>query len=90
MSARVDAVPGSVGLMRGVPHRYLNFTDRDATLLIVTTPGALCGFFKDISPMTPVGGRRVDTISTSKPSARSASTSRQKKMCVWPGNSGIK
>ncbi len=47
---------GSVGLMRGVPHRYQNFTDRDATLLIVTTPGAFCDFFKDISAMTPVGG----------------------------------
>lgn len=47
---------GSVGLMRGVPHRYQNFTDRDATLLIVTTPGAFCGFFQDISAITPAGG----------------------------------
>jgi quercetin dioxygenase-like cupin family protein len=47
---------GSVGLVRGVPHRYQNFTDRDARLLIVTTPGAFCGFFKDISAITPAGG----------------------------------
>lgn len=47
---------GSVGLLRGVPHRYQNFTDRDARLLIVTTPGAFCGFFKDLSAITPPGG----------------------------------
>lgn len=47
---------GSVGLMRGVPHRYQNFTDRDATLLIVTTPGGFCDYFKALSALTPVGG----------------------------------
>jgi quercetin dioxygenase-like cupin family protein len=47
---------GSVGLRRGVPHRYQNFTDRDARLLIVTTPGAFCGFFKELSALTPPGG----------------------------------
>lgn len=46
---------GSVGLLRGVPHRYQDFTDRDARLLIVTTPGEFCGFFKEISAMTPAG-----------------------------------
>ncbi len=47
---------GSVALQRGVPHRYQNFTDRDASLLIVTTPGDFCRFFVDISAITPAGG----------------------------------
>jgi mannose-6-phosphate isomerase-like protein (cupin superfamily) len=49
-------VGGSVGLRRGVPHRYQNFTAHDARLLIVTAPGAFCGFFKELSAITPAGG----------------------------------
>jgi hypothetical protein len=37
-------------------HRYQNFTDRNASLLIVTTPGDFAGFFVEISAMTPPGG----------------------------------
>ncbi len=47
---------GSVGLMRGTPHRYQNFTDRDARLLIVTTPGDFSNFFEELSAITPAGG----------------------------------
>ena len=47
---------GSVALLRGVPHRYQNFTDRDASLLIITTPGHFAGFFEEISAITPPGG----------------------------------
>jgi quercetin dioxygenase-like cupin family protein len=47
---------GSVWLRRGVVHAYQNFTDRDARLLIVTTPGAFCEFFMELSAATPPGG----------------------------------
>lgn len=47
---------GSLALLRGLPHRYQNFTNRDATLLIMTTPGDFCGFFEELSAITPVGG----------------------------------
>lgn len=47
---------GSVWLRRGVVHAYQNFTDRDARLLIVTTPGAFCGFFVEVSAAAPPGG----------------------------------
>ena len=47
---------GCIALMRGMVHRYQNFTDRDATLLIVTTPGHFAGLFVEISAMTPPGG----------------------------------
>ncbi len=47
---------GSVGLLRGTPHRYQNFTDRTARLLIVTTPGDFAHFFVELSAITPVGG----------------------------------
>ena len=47
---------GSVWLRRGVVHRYQNFTDRDARLLIVTTPGAFHGLFVEMSAATPPGG----------------------------------
>jgi len=47
---------GSVWLRRGVPHAYQNFTDRDARLLIVTTPGDFCNFFIEVSAAAPPGG----------------------------------
>ncbi len=47
---------GSVWLRRGVVHAYQNFTDRDARLLIVTTPGAFCDFFVEVSAAAPAGG----------------------------------
>lgn len=47
---------GSVWLRRGVAHRYQNFTDRDARLLIVTTPGGFHGFFVEMSDAAPPGG----------------------------------
>jgi mannose-6-phosphate isomerase-like protein (cupin superfamily) len=47
---------GSVWLRRGVVHRYQNFTDRDARLLIVTTPGGFCDLFVEMSAGTPPGG----------------------------------
>lgn len=47
---------GSVWLRRGVVHAYQNFTDRDARLLIVTTPGAFHDFFVDVSAAAPPGG----------------------------------
>ena len=47
---------GSVWLRRGVAHAYQNFTDRDARLLIVTTPGAFCDFFVEVSAAAPAGG----------------------------------
>jgi quercetin dioxygenase-like cupin family protein len=47
---------GSVWLRRGVVHAYQNFTDRDARLLIVTTPGAFCDFFVEMSAAAPPGG----------------------------------
>ncbi|MEP6495541.1 MAG: cupin domain-containing protein [bacterium] len=40
---------GSVWLRCGVVHAYQNFTDRDARLLIVTTPGAFHDFFVELS-----------------------------------------
>jgi quercetin dioxygenase-like cupin family protein len=55
-----DRVPvgpgGSVWLRRGVVHAYQNFTDRDARLLIVTTPGSFCDFFVEVSAASPPGG----------------------------------
>lgn len=47
---------GCVAVTRGMVHRYQNFTDRNASLLIVTTPGDFAGFFVDISAITPAGG----------------------------------
>jgi quercetin dioxygenase-like cupin family protein len=47
---------GSVWLRRGVVHAYQNFTDREARLLIVTTPGAFSDFFVELSAATPAGG----------------------------------
>lgn len=47
---------GSVGLMRGTPHRYQNFTGQTARLMIVTTPGDFANCFVELSAMTPVGG----------------------------------
>ena len=47
---------GCIAVMRGMVHRYQNFTNRDAALLIVTTPGDFAGFFVDISAATPAGG----------------------------------
>ena len=47
---------GSVWLRRGVVHRYQNFTDRDARLLIVTTPGGFHDFFVEMSAAAPAGG----------------------------------
>lgn len=50
------AAGGSVFLQRGVVHRYQNFTERDARLLIVTTPGDFCRFFEAMDRITPPGG----------------------------------
>lgn len=47
---------GSVGLLRGIPHRYQNFTDQTARLLIVTTPGDFAHFFEELHANTPPGG----------------------------------
>lgn len=47
---------GSVGLLRGTPHRYQNFTQQNARLLIVTTPGDFANFFIELSGITPQGG----------------------------------
>jgi mannose-6-phosphate isomerase-like protein (cupin superfamily) len=47
---------GSVFLRRGVTHRYQNFTDRDARLLIATTPAGLDRFFVAMDAITPPGG----------------------------------
>ena len=56
-SERATVGPGgSVWLQRGVVHRYQNFTDRDARLLIVTAPGGFHGFFVELSAATPPGG----------------------------------
>ena len=41
---------------RGVVHRYQNFTEKPARLLIVTTPGTFCGFFEELSAATRTGG----------------------------------
>lgn len=54
---RFTAVAGStVYLQRGVVHRYQNFTNETARLLIVTTPGEVCGFFKNCRLPRPVAG----------------------------------
>ena len=50
------AAGGSVYLKRGVSHRYQNFTDRDARLLIATTPAGLDRFFVALDAITPPGG----------------------------------
>ncbi|MBY0491316.1 MAG: cupin domain-containing protein [Gemmatimonadaceae bacterium] len=47
---------GSVYLRRGLPHRYQNFTDRDARLLIAVTPSGLDRFFEAMDAVTPPGG----------------------------------
>ena len=47
---------GCIAVMRGMVHRYQNFTDRTASLLIVTAPGDFAGFFVDLSALTPPGG----------------------------------
>ncbi len=46
----------SVWLKRGVVHAYQNFTDRDARLLIVTTPGDFNHFFVELSAAVADGG----------------------------------
>lgn len=47
---------GTVFLRRGVVHAYQNFTERDARLLIATTPGGFSEFFVELSAATPAGG----------------------------------
>lgn len=47
---------GSVWLRRGVVHRYQNFTDRDARLLIATVPGRFHDMFVEMSAGTPPEG----------------------------------
>lgn len=47
---------GSIFLTRGVVHRYQNFTDRDARLLIAVTPAGLDRFFEKMDAITPPGG----------------------------------
>ncbi|MDP8914003.1 MAG: cupin domain-containing protein [Pseudomonadota bacterium] len=60
---RFTAVAGStVYLQRGVVHRYQNFTNETARLLIVTTPGDFCGFFEELSAATPAGGMPEMTV----------------------------
>ena len=44
-----------VYLRRGVVHAYQNFTNRDARLLIATTPGGFSDFFVELSAATPPG-----------------------------------
>ncbi len=51
---------GSVWLKRGVVHAYQNFTDRDARLLIVTTPGGFNDFFVELSAAAPADGGMPD------------------------------
>ena len=53
---------GSVWLRRGVVHAYQNLTDRDARLLIVTTPGAFCDFFVEMSAAAPPGGMPAPAV----------------------------
>ena len=52
----VVSTGGSVWLTRGVVHAYQNFTATDARLLIVTTPGAFCDFFVEMSAAASPGG----------------------------------
>lgn len=47
---------GTVFLKRGVTHRYQNFTDRDARLLIGVTPGGFQEFFVELAAATPPTG----------------------------------
>jgi quercetin dioxygenase-like cupin family protein len=47
---------GSLFVPRGVAHRYQNFANRDARLLIVVTPGAFHDFFLELSAATPPEG----------------------------------
>ena len=48
---------GTVFLPRGVPHRYQNFRDHEAQLLIVVTPGtSFEAFFGELSAATPLTG----------------------------------
>jgi quercetin dioxygenase-like cupin family protein len=47
---------GSIYLRRGMTHRYQNFTDRDARLLIAVTPSGLDQFFVKLDALTPAGG----------------------------------
>jgi len=48
---------GVVYLPRGVPHRYQNFEERDATLLIAVTPGeSFEAFFTELAAATPPAG----------------------------------
>lgn len=53
---------GAVWLRRGVVHAYQNFTDRDARLLIVTTPGAFHEFFIEVSAAAPPGGMPAPAV----------------------------
>lgn len=46
----------SLFLTRGVVHRYQNFTQRDARLLIAVTPAGLDRFFEAMDAITPPGG----------------------------------
>lgn len=52
----VVGADGSVWLRRGVVHAYQNFTERDARLLIITTPGRFADFFVEVSAAAPSGG----------------------------------
>lgn len=58
----------TVYLRRGVVHAYQNFTTSDARLLIVTTPGAFCNLFIELSAATPPNGLPsfdlIDAIAT--------------------------
>jgi quercetin dioxygenase-like cupin family protein len=47
---------GTVFLKRGVMHRYQNFTDRDASLLIAVTPAGFQDFFVELAAATPPEG----------------------------------
>ncbi len=47
---------GFVYSPRDVVHAYQNFTDRDASLLIATMPGAFGVMFEEMSAATPPGG----------------------------------
>lgn len=64
----LDGVPhtvgahGSVWLRRGVVHAYQNVTDRDARLLIVTTPGRFADFFVEVSAAAPPGGMPIPEV----------------------------
>lgn len=53
---------GTVFLERGVPHRYQNFTDREARLLVAVAPGAFHDFFVELSAATVTAGGRLPAM----------------------------